>query len=42
MPKVRRGLLVAIAVVATALGAAACGPNSHPNPKHTTQAPGGY
>jgi hypothetical protein len=42
MPKIRRVLIVAITVVATALGAAACGPHSHPHPKKTTQGPAGY
>lgn len=42
MPKYLRGLVVAVAVVATALGAAACGPSSHPHPKKTTQGPAGY
>jgi hypothetical protein len=41
MPKYRRVLLVVVAVVATALGGAACGP-SHPHPKQTTTGPGGY
>jgi hypothetical protein len=35
-------LLVAIAVVATALGAAACGPSSHPHHKTSVTPPGGY
>jgi len=35
MPKIRRGLLVAITVLATALGTAACGP-SHHHPKKNT------
>jgi len=42
MPKIRRGLLVVIAVVATALGAAACGPGSHPHKHHHTIGPAGY
>ncbi len=42
MPKYRRVLLVVVAVIGTALGAAACGPGAHPQPKHSTMAPGGY
>jgi hypothetical protein len=41
MPKIVRGLLAAVAVIGMALGAAACGPG-HPQPKKSTQAPGGY
>ncbi|HUZ56992.1 MAG TPA: hypothetical protein VMU94_31295 [Streptosporangiaceae bacterium] len=42
MPRYLRGLLVAVAVIGTALGAAACGPGSHPQHKHTQSGPGGY
>jgi len=42
MPKYRRVLLVTLAVIAMAFGAAACGPSSHPH-KHTQSVgPGGY
>jgi len=40
MPKIRRGLLVAITVLATAFGAAAC--SSHHHHHHHTFHPAGY
>jgi hypothetical protein len=40
MPKIRRGLAVAITVLATALGAAAC--SSHHHHHHKTFHPAGY
>jgi len=42
MPKYRRVLLVTLAVIAMAFGAAACGPSSHPTKHHHTIGPGGY
>jgi hypothetical protein len=36
MPKIRRGLLVAITVLATALGAAACSSHHHHHHHHNT------
>ncbi|HUJ07915.1 MAG TPA: hypothetical protein VLX31_17555 [Streptosporangiaceae bacterium] len=41
MPRYARALLVVVAVVATAFGAAACGP-SHPHPKKSSLGPAGY
>jgi len=40
MPRIRRGLIVAITVLATAFGAAACG--SHHHHHHKTFHPAGY
>jgi hypothetical protein len=40
MPKIRRGLAVAITVLAIALGAAAC--SSHHHHHHKTFHPAGY
>jgi hypothetical protein len=42
MSRWRRGLLIAITVLATAFGAVACGPTSHPHPKKSTMGPAGY
>jgi hypothetical protein len=42
MPRYRLVLFAVLAAIAITLGAAACGPHSHPHPKKTTIGPGGY
>jgi hypothetical protein len=42
MARCRLLLFAVVAGIAVTLGAAACGPSSHPQPKHSTMPPGGY
>ena len=42
MARYRLVLFAVLAAIAMTLGGAACGPSSHPYPKHSTMGGGGY